>query len=294
LGLNNWKSHYGQPDGRWFLLHSKKDVELNETTVKYLSGLLDADGTVSFDFRNEARDNGKATLALKVGISGSDAVDKHGFIERLPEITSHGTTSRHGDKSQYVYWIIQSRRDLEMMVPRLLKHMCVKAKHLQRMFEKWKELRGTSLSAEQCQELRAWSKQSRYDAGPLKPKNHPSWAWTGGYLDGNGHYMFSLANKGAVKETRSMRVSACCHKGDSAVLEFLHKAFGGKIRTHPATENAMIWDRNLGLSQRSFALEFLGNVVRFSQLKRHRIEQMIAFHHQQRLNIPTPAGEAIV
>jgi hypothetical protein len=258
---------------------------MNESSVKYLAGLIDSDGTISFDFRNESRDNGIATLGLKVGISASDAVDKHGFIESLPVLTGYGYTSRHGDKKQYIYWIVCSRRDLEMLVPRLLKHMCVKARHLKRMFEKWKELRGKSLSAAECAELREFSKQSRYDAGPLKPKNHPTFAWCAGYLDGNGHYMFALSNKGAKsgKETRSMRVSACCHKGDAEVLEFLLKAFGGQIRVHPATENAMIWDRNLGLSQRSFALEFLGKMARFSKFKRHRIEQMIAFHRQQRL-----------
>jgi hypothetical protein len=270
---------------------------MNETLIKYLSGLLDADGTISFDFKNESRNNGNANLGLKVGIAGSEAVDRHGFLEKLPELTGHGYISRHGDKKQYIYWVLTSRRDLEMLVPRLLKHMCVKAKHLQRMFEKYREMRGTVLSPADCETLREWSKQSRYDAGPLKAKNHPSWAWTSGYLDGNGHYMFSLANKGkpgAKVETRSMRVSACCHKGDAAVLEFLHKAFGGKIKPHPGSGNAMIWDHNLGLSERSFALEFLGNVVRFSQFKKHRIEQIISFHHQQRLNHPTPAGEAIV
>ena len=265
---------------------------MNESSVKFLAGLMDSDGTIAFDFRNEARDNGNATLGLKVGISASDAVDRHGFIESLPALTGYGYTSRHGDKKQYIYWIVCSRRDLEMLVPRLLKHMCVKAKHLKRMFEKWKELRGKSLSSVECQELREFSKQSRYDAGPLKPKNHPTYAWCAGYLDGNGHYMFALANKGAKsgKETRSMRVSACCHKGDAEVLEFLLKAFGGQIRVHPSTDNALIWDRNLGLSQRSFALEFLGKMARFSKLKRHRIEQMIAFLRQQRLSEPKPAG----
>lgn len=269
---------------------------MDETIFKYLAGLIDSDGTISFDFKNAIRNGGQANLGLKVGIAASDAVDRHGFIEQLPQRIGHGYTSRHGGKNQYIYWMVSSRRDLEMLVPRLLKHMCVKAKHLQRMFDMWKEKRGTSLSPEECEALRTWSKQSRYDAGPLKPKNHPTWAWVAGYLDGNGHYMFSLANRGAAKETRSMRVSACCHRGDAAVLEFLHKAFGGKIRTHPATENAMYWDRNIGLSQKSFALTFLGKVVRFSQFKRHRIEQIIAFHHghQQRLSDQTPTGEAIV
>jgi hypothetical protein len=91
-----------------------------------------------------------------------------------------------------------------------------------------------------------------------------------------------------------MRVSACCHKGDAGVLEFLFKAFGGQIRVSPVTDNAMIWHRNLGLSQRSFALEFLGKMARFSKFKRHRIEQMIAFHRLQRLSEPGPAGQATV
>lgn len=270
---------------------------MNESTCKYLAGLVDSDGTISFDFRNEARNNGIANLGLKVGISGSDAVDKHGFIAELPRLTGHGYTSRHGDQDQYIYWFITSRRDLEMVVPRLMKHMCVKAKHMHRMFEKWKEKRGDVLSRDDCEELRNFSKLSRYDAGPLKPKNHPTWAWLAGYLDGNGHYQFCIVNNkhaGIGKETRSMRVSACCHKGDAEVLEFLRKAFGGCIKTHNATENAMTWGRNLGISERSFALKFLGKVVRFSQFKRHRIEQMISFHRLQRLNTPTSTEEAIV
>lgn len=263
---------------------------MNETTVKYLSGLLDADGTISFDFRNISRNQTSANLGLKVGIAGSDAVDRHGFIESLPALTGHGYVNRHGNDHQYIYWFLASRRDLEMMVPRLVKHMCVKARHLQRMFEKWKEFRGKALSLDECEALRAYSKQSRYDAGPLKPKNHPSWSWLAGYLDGNGHYMFSLVNKGAAIETRSMRVSACCHKGDAEVLSFLRKAFGGRIKPHPASDNAMIWDRNLGPSDRSFALEFLGKVARFSQFKRHRINEMISFHRQQRLMRATCCG----
>lgn len=271
---------------------------MNETTVKYLAGLVDSDGTISFDFRNKSRNITSANLALKVGIATSDVIDRHGFIAGLPERTGFGSVSRHGDKRQYAYWFIQSSRDLEMVVPRLKKHMCVKARHLERMFEKWKELRGKSLSIPECDALREFSRQSRYDAGPLKPKNHPSWAWVAGYLDGNGHYQFSLSNNGRLTkrgiETRSLRVDACCHKGDAEVLAFLQKAFGGQIRTHPLTDNAMVWHRNLGKSQRSFALHFLGKVARFAQFKRHRIEQMISFHHQQRLIDQTPKGEVIV
>lgn len=269
---------------------------MNESTAKYLAGLIDSDGTISFDFKNESRNRGWANLGLKVGIASSDTVDRHGFIEGLPKMIGYGYVARHGNEDQYVYWMINSRRDLEMLVPRFLKHMCVKAKHLDRMFVKWKEKRGAILSPDECEGLRIWSKDSRCDSGPLKPKNHPTWAWLAGYLDGNGHYQFVRVNKNAKsgKETRSMRVSVCCHKGDMQILSFLQEAFGGDIRAHPATENAMLWHRNLGVSQKSFALNFLGKVVRFSQFKRHRIEQMIAFHHRQRLSDQTLEGEAIV
>src|SRR3989304_8815346 len=225
--------------------------ELNESLVKYLAGLVDSDGTISFDFKNEIRNKGRANLGLKVGVASSDVVDRHMFLDSLPERIGHGYVSRHGPEKQYKYWFLNSKRDLEMMVPRLLKHMCVKAKHLERMFEMWKEKRGAMLSPEECAALRTWSKESRLDAGPLKPKSHPTWAWVAGYLDGNGHYMFSLANKGSAKETRSMRISATCHRGDAEVLELFKKAFGGRIRVHNLTENAMTWDRNLGLKDAS-------------------------------------------
>lgn len=271
---------------------------ITETLLKYLSGLIDSDGTVAFDFRNRNRNDGWSNLALVVGIASSDEVDKHRFVESLPTLTGHGTTSRNGDKNQYVYWKVTSRRDLEMLVPRLVKHMVVKGRHLQRMFDKWRELRGQQISEEQREELLKFSKDSRCDSGPVKAKNHPSWAWVAGYTDGNGHFQFSLVNGGRKtkdgRETRSMRVDACCHVGDAAVLEFLQKAFGGEIRTHPATENAMIWHRNLGVSQRSFALAFLGKLVNHSRFKKHRIEQMIAFHRQQRPSEKTPEGDATV
>ena len=36
--------------------------------------------------------------------------------------------------------------------------------------------------------LKVESKKSRSNAGPIKDKKHPTWAWVSGYLDGDGHY----------------------------------------------------------------------------------------------------------
>lgn len=266
---------------------------MNETTIKYLSGLIDSDGNVGFRFRQtvQNRDKSRYYLELAVNIASSDAVDRHGFMGSLPSLTGFGRVSRSGDKNQYLYWTISSKRDLEMMVPRLLKHMVVKARHLERMFQTWKDTRGVTLSKEECDELKDFSKKSRLDSGPLKPKNHPSWCWVAGYLDGNG--CFSMRRG---KNYTQVRVRASCHTNDAAVLEFLKKAFGGGIGVDSKSGNCSTWTRNLGVSDRSFALQFLGKLVRHSRFKRHKIEQTIAFHHGhlQRLSVPAPKGDAIV
>jgi hypothetical protein len=270
---------------------------VNESTVKYLSGLIDADGSISFNFSDPSNDKNSQKVTLKVSLAASDAVDVHGFVLDLPYSTGFGSSSRFGEREQFTRWVISSRRDLEMVIPRLVKHMAVKARHFQRMFEKWKEVRGKVLSEAECDELREFSKSSRSDAGPLKPKNFPARAWMAGYLDGNGCFRSgrckSGSRNGKAYDRMQCSVQAACHINDACVLEFIQKAYGGYIKKHSASDNCMVWERNLGKSQRSFALKFLPDMVNHSRLKKHKIEQMIAFHHQQRPSVPTPAGEAM-
>lgn len=267
---------------------------MDEELVKYLAGLLDADGSISFNFINPNKDKSAYTLSLKVSLASSSAVDVHGFVASLPELTGFGSLRRYGDKSQFTGWTVTSRANLEMLVPRLVKHMVVKARHLQRMFDTWKEKRGRLISVAECDELREFSKQSRYDPGPLKPKNHPSWAWLAGYLDGNGSYRSTRSKCGTYKGKQYYRwqtaVQAACHLGDAAVLDFIHKAHGGYVRPHSKSPNCMVWERNLGKNDRSFALNFLPNLVSHSRLKKHKIEQLISFHHQQRPSEQNPEG----
>ena len=270
---------------------------MNESLVKYLAGLLDSDGSISFNFVNPS--NGYHNLSLKISLAASSAIDTHGFIVSLPSLTGFGSFDRHGDKGQFSRWTITARRDLEMIVPRLVKHMVVKARHLQRMFEKWKECRGKALSEKECEDLRIFSGESRADAGPLKSKNHPTWAWLAGYLDGNGSYRSGICKSGTSKTGKPQQrmqcaVHASCHVNDASVLEFIRNAHGGYIKPHSKSDKCMVWERSLGKSEHSFALKFLPALVNHSRIKRHKIEQMISFHRQQRLSVPTPAGEAIV
>lgn len=265
---------------------------MNESLIKYLAGLLDADGSLCFSFKRYDKAEDTFFLGLTLTLASSEAVDERGFIDDLPNQTGMGGAYRYGKQKQFKTWTINKRSDLEKLLPRLIKHMVVKGRHWQWLLETWREQRGAWLSTAQREELKAASKKSRVEnAGPIKPKSHPTWAWLAGYLDGDGWYRHKYQKPPA--NYWQINVGAVAHANDIHVLEFLHKAFGGVIRNQGQAENVMVWWRNLGVKDASFALRFLPNLAKHSRLKRHKIDQMIA-HHRQRLSVPTPAGEATV
>lgn len=260
---------------------------MDEALYKYLAGLIDSDGSISFNFGQTNPEKTAFFIKLHISLSASHAIDFHGFIGSLPELTGFGAVDvavgHNKSKHPISRWTVRKKADLEMLVPRLVKHMVVKGRHLQRLFDKWKEKRGGSISAEECEALKEFSKASRLDSGPLKPKNFPSWAWLSGYLDGNGSIRAGRRKdgfyKGQQKYSHQASVNAACHKNDAAVLEFIQKAHGGYVKQYAAHPNCVAWERNLGKRDRSFALDFLQHLVRHSRLKKHKIEQLIAFHH---------------
>jgi hypothetical protein len=274
---------------------------MNESLVKYLSGLLDADGCLSFKFRRDDNKPHRIYMSLMVSLASSEAIDRRGFIETLPTLTGFGVFSTTvskpdsiGKGNKYYRWDVAKSAHLEMLLPRLIKHMVIKAQHWQWMLETWREQRSKPLSAAECDLLRALSKASRETrTGPIKPKNHPSWAWLAGFLDGDGHYTHIQTRHEYGGIRNHMRVGCVAHRNDRHVLEFIQKACGGHIGDHTQTKSVLVWVRSLGASNRSFALRFLPSVAKHSRLKRHKIDQMIHYH-QQRLSAPTPAGEATV
>lgn len=268
---------------------------MNETLIKYLAGLLDADGSLSLSFRCDENKEGRYYVGLNLRLASSDAVDQRGFVSALPQDTGMGTISRYGSKRQYISWNISKRSHLEMVLPRLIKHMVIKAQHWQYLLDVWREGRKESktCSTEERIALTAASKESRrLRVGPIRPKNHPTWAWLAGYLDGDGWYTYTSGVYKGYRQWR-MEVGACSHINDAGVLEFLQRSFGGRIKCHSQSNNAMVWKRALGYQNRTFALGFLSKLARHSHLKRHKIDAMI-HHHRQRLSVPGTKVQAIV
>lgn len=253
-----------------------------ETEIKYLSGLLDADGWMSFKFCKTAA--GKKYIYLIVGLSAAESVDKHGFVKSLGDYMGSVMKITY-DKETYSdanKWHVQGRSELNKLVPRLIKHMVVKGAHWSRLFNIYTELKGCDVTDIE-EELKEFSLESRAYGGPLKPKKHPTWAWVAGYLDGDGCYTLS--------RTRTLHVGCITHRDDLHGVELLHKAFGGTIYAPRDEDNTVLWRRGLGKNNKDFAVPFLKKVHSHSKLKRWKIEQLLNFHNQpQRLSDVHPEG----
>lgn len=243
---------------------------MRETEVKYLAGLIDADGSIAFDFTSNRP-------YLTIRLTAADSIDRGGYVKSIPKTTGYGTvcqkTKRNG-WSTVTVWTLSRAKDLEMLVPRLVKHMVVKGKHLQRMYDKWQELRGKTLSDLEVEQLKTYCRVSRTDSGPLKPKKHPTWAWVAGYLDGDGSFIFKRPPS---QNAPRMLVQATAHENDVVALELLHKAFGGTLNNRGKVSHIWDWKHSLGKRNQAFAIRFLSKVVQHSRLKKHKIEQLL--HH---------------
>lgn len=250
-------------------------MEMQETLAKYLAGLLDADGTLAFRFTAY---KGEYYLSLAISLGASEAVDKHGFVESLPEITGFGSVSKgctNKSEKPFYTWTVAARAHVEMLLPRLIKHMVVKAQYWDWLLGQWRELRSGRISEATKHQLAEESKHYRAEkVGPIKPKNHPTWAWLAGYLDGNGCYDFRTQKDGH----RRMAIRVCSHVNDESVLDFIQNAMGGRRYPH-SCPNAKEWHRCLGPSNKAFAVPFLQKMAQHSHLKKWKIEQMLAYLH---------------
>jgi len=249
-------------------------TKMNESEVKYLAGLLDADGSLSFKFCKTQTGNTYCYLVL--AITAVSHIDRKGYLLSLEKYGGKTIEYKNNAGNTAFKWQVQDRATLNKFLPRVLKHMVIKAKHWDTIFAAYTDLKGQDVT-DKVEMLKALSTESRKNVGPLKAKNHPTWAWVAGYLDGDGCYTF--AKRG--EYGRTMHVGAIAHVDDVVALELLQKAFGGSLY-EPQPDNTRLWRRGLGKTQKSFAIPFLRKVHRHSRLKGHKIERMLEFLNSSR------------
>lgn len=254
---------------------------LNETDIKYLSGLLDADGSFSFQFT-------KNRCYLSVALDLSTGIDRdmkfsNWLGEQLGVKPRVYERELNAKDSMSIKITVSKRGTLETLVPRLLKYLVIKGSHLQRLFLKWKEVRGRELSADEIDELKQFSIESRKGVGPIKARSWLPKAYVAGFIDGDGCYIMK-------KSSGTYNVNTVSSEDDRIVADLLYKQYGGHIYKQ---ENWIRWRHPLGRTNKSFAIKFLKDMHRHSRLKRWKIEQFLAYH-SQRLSVETSTEEAIV
>jgi len=243
---------------------------MKETDIKYLAGLLDADGSFFFNFSNNY-------VYLTVALDLSNSIDKNfKYTDWLcKELGVKPCITKREDKwATQAKITISKRGSLETLVPRILKYLIIKGKHLETLFNKWKSIRGVKLNNEVISELKEFVKTSRQNVGPIRTKSWLPKAYVAGYIDGDGCYTFR-------KKCGKYNVSTVSHENDRITQDLLLKQYGGVIRKDH--EGYIRWSHTLGITQKSFAIPFLKDMVRHSRLKKYKIE-MFLHHHSQRLN----------
>ena len=240
-------------------------MKFKETEIKYLAGLFDADGWIIFVNRG-------GYLHLEAGIEQAETTDRDGkYIKWLCEMCgTYSTRERREGWARTHTWRIAARKDLEMLLPRLVKHCHTKGRHLNFMLEPYREMKAVPISDEEFLAYQEAARESRDKAGPLKPKNHPTWAWLAGFLDGDGYYMIRKRPK-----QTEIRVGVHTGKQDLPTLEFLQKALGGVIKDRG---NTVEWVRNLGPRDRAFCQNLLRRLLRYNPMKKWKMERILEFH----------------
>lgn len=251
-----------------------------ETLAKYIAGLTDADGSLSLTAAKLPDGTFRPSLVFK--IVQADSVDKDfKTITALHEATKLGRlqyTKAKGNKAPTCSWCISAYNELELFLPRIAKYLVIKGQHFKRSFDWYKSIRGKRYNQQELTWFRQNLKQSRADAGPLKPKNYPSAAWLAGYTDGDGCLYGG---------SRQKLFTVSFHKDDLCGVELIQKAFGGHIYHN-------LWKNNPNVSQYRLSIggkkqlnatgvKFIRYILPHLKIKRHKAEQLLAMH-QQRLN----------
>lgn len=271
---------------------SDTSTRTTETLHKYTAGLVDTDGNLCFTFYKVS---GGFKLRLKFALMTAESVDKDfRCIKELHSRYGLGSLvypARRNNWSPTALWQIQRGNELERFIPHIAKHMYIKGKHFMRLLETYRSLSGTILDEEQIRNLKMWSKQSRTDTGPLKPKNFPSPAWLAGVIDGDGSLVCSYQN---TKKYLKMNLTIAEAVYDLPCLQFIQNAWGGRIYRHGGRQVEVYrFDINLGMAYSARALRLLHAVYPHLRMKKYKAQQILTAH-KQRLSERTSTEEATV
>lgn len=268
----------------------------SEQLNKYVAGLIDTDGNISlFFYKTRTTNKQKVSVSLNLTQSAVNDPDFEALraIQSFYNLGSFNvsipTEESHHSIGQ---WTLRDRES-KILFNRLGKHLRTKGRHFENLIWISNEHKDVD-DIPECvvEELKDFSKCSRRETSWLKMPKHLSWAYVAGVIAGNGSIKLKTIRDG--HNYPEMVVTVANQKCDIGTLELLKRDFRGNIYCHK-TADYCTWERNLGISDSSFAVDFLSKLVRYiiherKYLTMLNILQVHEEHRQQRLNRGNPKG----
>ena len=116
---------------------------MQETEIKYLAGLLDADGTLNYKIAH-------GYLYLRMSISASESIDKNHYIPSLANkfgiVYKREFSKEKPTWSDAYVWEVSRENDLNILLPRITKHMVIKGKIWREMYDTWLASKGKKIN----------------------------------------------------------------------------------------------------------------------------------------------------
>jgi hypothetical protein len=192
--------------------------------LKYLAGLLDADGCITYQIREWGKEHDKKCVQVYVSFHQSGSRE---FIELVAWSLTPPSCSQHWGhikldgrhKREAWTWSVGGRHAVS--VCNLLKKYLVIKRGLAEQAEK---VNGRDMDREAIETV--W----RAADVPIVPK-HPTTKWTAGYIDGDGSFDARLCPSGSAQ----IVLGITSEKRRRAGVELLQKQYGGSFCDHTNT-----------------------------------------------------------
>ena len=256
-----------------YKLYSGTLKKHSEQLNKFVAGLFDADGHVSFDFcRN------------KIQIQSAISVCDSKLIKALRDHYNLGTVVgmevKEVTHNKCFRWVMRTK-DSKKFFNLIGKHLRIKGTHFNNLCNIHTELQEEVLEDSLIVELKNISKESRKNSTWIRYPKHPSYSWVAGYLAGDGHFEFRTSVRANGNRSLTMRVSSICHEDDKHILYFLQKAFRGSVKKINSKPH-YVWKKTVGKGYHLFALPFLKKLRLYMCLEKKYIviDSMVKYHEQ--------------
>lgn len=251
----------------------------NESFNKYIAGLFDGDGTITY--RCVKKEENRYTIGLKFEII-TEHKNKH-ILYEIKEYFKVGTIY----ENKYVTYVVNDYNHILSIFNRIKKHLIIKGQHFQFLINyvgdlKKLHINKRNITKEELQKFRDTVKDSRKNTKALKHKDYVTLSWLAGFIDADGNVQHRFrdsfckkANKQYRRTDFALRIELAYY--DYQALELIQKSFGGRLNI--TKRNTANYTLSLGIRSNSKTRDLMKKLVSLLKVKhkRYNLEQILSF-----------------